>query len=125
MNDELNQITRAVEGYRFSEACYSVVCFEVTVIAILIGLVTKSLCIGISSLIGIIMLLMLSNKFGKFLSLALTVTLSLCWSWIAYSLGHWLFDSTFEAIGLSILAFIIGLSIHGNGFAVLRCFSGH
>ena len=117
MNDELNQITRAVEGYRFSEACYSVVCFEVTVIAILIGLVTKSLCIGISSLIGIIMLLMLSNKFGKFLSLALTVTLSLCWSW--------LFDSTFEAIGLSILAFIIGLSIHGNGFAVLRCFSGH
>ena len=122
MNEEGNRITRMVELYRYTDSCYEIITMEITILGIIIGLVTKSLFLGILSIVSIYILIVLAKKVGMVIMVALTLVLSYCWGWLAYTLSKWLFDSTFEAVGLCILAFLTGVGVHANGFGVLRSF---
>ncbi len=100
------QVRKGITNAEFNEDNSNIMFDEFAIIAVIIGLMTRSWWWGGGSFLGMIIALFL-----KPLAIVLVILLSLGWSAVGYVIGA-MFGSTGAMVVLAIIGFIAGIGVH-------------
>ncbi len=100
------QVRKGITNAEFIEDNSNIMFTEFAIIAVIIGLTTRSWWWGGGSFLGMVFAI-----FIKPLAIVLVVLLSLAWSAVGYIIGA-MFDSTGAMVVLAIIGFLAGLGVH-------------
>lgn len=103
---DYKQVRKGVTNAEFNEDNSNIMFAEFAIIAVIIGLLTRSWWWGGGSFLSMIIAL-----FIKPLAIVLVVVLSLCWAAVGYVIGA-MFSSTGAMVVLSIIGFLAGIGVH-------------